>query len=142
VPRLLNPRASGGRATSFVNDLVKRLSGIVPGKAGKVLTGLPAQGAHKIPVLVSPFEFIDGIIQIRLGPASDRNVVLARDGQALDRFGSGFILDPRMKQRLNMPIQLRGEFLDDIYPMMSHGHGREHIYRDDVQRQNSLKTLA
>jgi putative transposase len=41
-----------------------------------------------------------------------------------------------------MPRQLRVEFAGAIYHLMSRGDRRENIFRDDVDRQDFLKTLA
>ena len=41
-----------------------------------------------------------------------------------------------------MPRQLRVQYLGAIYHVMSRGDRRKDIYRDDVDRQDFLKTLA
>jgi REP element-mobilizing transposase RayT len=41
-----------------------------------------------------------------------------------------------------MPRKLRVEYPGAIYHVMSRGNGRQNIFRDDVDRQDFLKTLA
>jgi putative transposase len=41
-----------------------------------------------------------------------------------------------------MPRQLRMEYPGAIYHLMSRGDRREDIYRDEVDRQDFLRTLA
>ena len=41
-----------------------------------------------------------------------------------------------------MPRPLRSQYPDAMYPIMSRGNPREDIFRDDVDRQDFLKTLA
>jgi len=41
-----------------------------------------------------------------------------------------------------MPRQMRIDFPGAIHHVMSRGDRRENIYRDDVDRQDFLKTLA
>ena len=55
------------------------LCGLAPRPLGEVLGCSLAKNAHFVPVLVGPFEFIDGVVQVRLRPARDRNVVFIID---------------------------------------------------------------
>ena len=41
-----------------------------------------------------------------------------------------------------MPRQVRIEYADSIYHVMSRGNGGENIFLNDVDRQDFLKTLA